>query len=422
MSDVWPQLVLVLLLVLLNAAFAGAEMAMVSLREGQLHRLERQSANGRALAALARNPNRFLATIQIGITLAGMLASASAAVSLAAPLEESLDFLGGAADVASVVVVTIILSYFTLVFGELAPKRLAMQSAERWGLVTARPLSILSTLTRPVVWLLSKSTDIVVRILGGDPNLERGQISTQELRDLIAIQSALSSQHRAIIDGAIEITDRTLREVYLPRTVVTVLDADAGAAEGRAQLAAAGHSRAPVAPGANLDDVIGTVHLRDLIVDDDRAIRDLMSPLVVFPETVKVLDALREMQRSRVTLAVVTDEHGGAEGIITIEDIVEELVGEIYDEADRDILGVRREADGTLVVPGRFPVHDLPDLGIDLPSGPYSSVAGVVLTHLQQFPKGGESVEVGPWRFTVLAVTGLRITRVGISPVPDATE
>ncbi len=419
MSEVWPQLLLVLLLVLLNAAFAGAEMALVSLREGQLHRLEHQSANGRVLAALARSPNRFLATIQIGITLAGLLASASAAVSLAEPVEAWLGFLGGAADVTAVVIVTLILAYFTLVFGELAPKRLAMQSAERWGLITARPLSVMSSLTRPVVWLLSKSTDLVVRALGGDPSLEREEISTQELRDLIAIQSTLSGQHRAIIDGAIEITDRTLREVYLPRTVVTVLDADATAAEGRTILAAAGHSRAPVAPGSNLDDVIGTVHLRDLLVDDGRPVRDLAAPPLILPETVKVLDALREMQRSRITIAVVTDEHGGAEGIITIEDIVEELVGEIYDEADRDVLGVRREIDGSLVVPGRFPVHDLPDLGIDLPSGPYSSVAGVVLTHLQRLPKGGESVEVGPWRFTVLAVTGLRITRVRIARVGE---
>ena len=170
MSGLWPELVLVGVLVLLNAAFAGTEMALVSLRDGQLQRLEQRSATGALVARLARDPNNFLATIQVGITLAGFLASAAAAVSLAEPLEEPLGFLGGAARPVSIVVVTLALAYVTLVFGELAPKRVAMQRAERWALLAARPLSFVSTITRPVVWLLSRSTDLAVRLMGGDPS------------------------------------------------------------------------------------------------------------------------------------------------------------------------------------------------------------------------------------------------------------
>src|SRR5918999_1353008 len=169
MNGLWPQLGLVVVLVLLNAAFAGSELALVSLREGQLRRLEQRSGTGAVLARLAREPNRFLATIQIGITLAGFLASAAAAVSLAEPLEEPLSFLGGAARPVAIVVVTLLLAYVTLVFGELAPKRVAMQRAESWALVAARPLSIMSLVTRPVVWMLSRSTDPALRPVGRHP-------------------------------------------------------------------------------------------------------------------------------------------------------------------------------------------------------------------------------------------------------------
>ncbi len=250
MSDVWPQLVLVGVLVVINAAFAGTELALVALRESQLQRLEARSATGAVLARLARQPNQFLATIQIGITLAGFLASAAAAVSLAEPLEEPLSFLGGAAAPTSVIVVTLILAYFTLVFGELAPKRLAMQRAEKWGLVMARPLDLLSTLTKPVVWLLSKSTDLAVRVLGGDPTLQREEVSGEELRDMVAIHDNFPPEQRQIIDGAFEIAERQLDQVMVPRNDVMVVDAEidvrrrAGSAAGVRPLTRAGRREA----------------------------------------------------------------------------------------------------------------------------------------------------------------------------------
>jgi putative hemolysin len=430
MTGIWPQVGLVVVLVLLNAAFAGSELALVSLREGQLRRLERRSATGAVLARLAREPNRFLATIQIGITLAGFLASASAAVSLAEPMERQLDFVGGAARPVSIILVTLILSYVTLVFGELAPKRVAMQRAERWGLLAARPLALMDRLTRPAVWLLSQSTNVAVRLFGGDPSRGREEVTQEELRDLVAAQKSFTPQQRRIIDGAFEIAERTLQEVLRPRPDVYTIEASLPCDRASDELAASGHSRAPVVSTTSLDDVIGIVHLRDLLsAEAGCTAGSRAAPATIFPETLGVLDALRQMQLHRVQMAVVVNEHGGAEGIITVEDLVEELVGEIYDETDRDVLMVRREPDGSIVLPGRFPVHDLPDVGIEVPEGQYATVAGYLLWRLQRIPdQPGDVVDVGPWRMTVTGVDDRAISEVRVArrnldgarqPTPD---
>jgi putative hemolysin len=423
MTGAGPQLLLVGLLVLINAGFAGTELALVSLREGQLQRLERRSATGALVARLARQPNQFLATIQVGITLAGFLASASAAVSLAKPLRDPLGFLGGAAEPASIVAVTLILSYLTLVFGELTPKRLAMQRAERWALVAARPLSFVATLTRPAVWLLSRSTDLAVRILGGDPNREREEVTEEEIRDMVATQRTFSAQQRTIISGAFDVGDRTLHDVLRPRPDVLVLDPDDSCAEGRSMLVTSGHSRAPVGHDHSLDDAVGIVHLRDLLSDEpDCKVGQHAQPAMLFPESVTVLRALRDMQVRRAQMAIVINEHGGAEGIITVEDLVEEIVGEIYDEADRDVMSIRREADGSIVLPGRFPIHDLPDIGISAPEGAYATVAGLLLERLGRLPEmPGDVVDSGPWRFTVTKVTPRAITEVRVAQRVEAT-
>ncbi|MFP5317264.1 MAG: hemolysin family protein [Acidimicrobiia bacterium] len=411
-----PQLALVAVLILINAALAGSELALVSLREGQLRRLEARGGAGQTLARLARDPNRFLATIQIGITLAGFLASAAAAVSLAEPLEEPLGFLGSAARPASIVLVTLALTYLTLVFGELAPKRVAMQRAERWGLLAARPLALFSALTRPVVWLLSHSTNLAVRVMGGDPHREREEVSEEELRDMVGAHRAFSPEQRTILSGAFEIAERTLDEVMKPRRDVVVLSAGTACGDALEVLATSGHSRAPVADGGDLDHVVGVVHLRDLIGGGNAPVRDRASPATFLPESAHVLHALRDLQEAHQQLAVVVDEYGGGAGIVTVEDLLEELVGEIYDESDRDVLGVEREADGALVVRGSFPVHDLADVGVDLPEGDYATVAGLVLSALGRIPdEPGDHVEIDGWGATVLAVDHRAITRVRLS-------
>jgi len=420
-GDVWPQLLLVAVLVVINAAFAGTELALVALRESQLQRLEQQSSTGALLARLARQPNQFLATIQIGITLAGFLASAAAAVSLAEPLEAPLGFLGGAAGPVSVILVTLILAYFTLVFGELAPKRVAMQRAEKWGMVTAHPLNVLSTLTRPVVWLLSKSTDIAVRLLGGDPSIQREVITGEELRDMVAIHETFSDEQRKIIDGAFEIAERRLDEVMVPRSEVVVIDADATCGDALALLLETGHSRAPVAEERNLDRTVGMVRLRNLLGRDDDPVTVAMRDIPAFPDAAHVLTAMRGFQTQRTQMAVVFDERGRALGMVTVEDLLEELVGEIYDETDSGPAPAVREPDGTTVLPGSFPVHDLVDLGIDLPNGDYTTISGLVLDELGHFPTIGETLRVDDWQIEIRSIERHRIRHVAIRPAVDDT-
>lgn len=415
------QIALVFVLVLVNAVFAGSEMALVSLRESQLQRLERASRAGAVLARLGRDPNRFLATIQIGITLAGFLASATAAVALAEPLVGSLGFLGTAARPVSIVLVTVLLTFITLVLGELAPKRIAMQHAERWSLLVARPLDMLSSISRPAVWLLSAGTDLVVRLTGSDPRARREEVTTEELRDMVAAQRNLTPEHRTIISGAFEVADRILREILVPRREVVTLSADLTTAEALRELHASGHTRAPVVGPGGLDDVIGIVHMRDLL-DGEGLVRDRASPALFLPETLRVTDAMREMRQRRQPFAMIVDERGSIDGIVTVEDLVEEVVGEIYDETDRDVQTAVRESDGALLLSGTFPIHDLPDLGLEvdhLDHGDYTTVAGLVLAQLGHIPKApGEVVELPRFTAQVVEVTGRAITKVRVRPLP----
>jgi putative hemolysin len=420
------QVALVLILVLVNAAFSGSEMALISLRESQLQRLEKTSRGGRVLAKLARDPNRFLSTIQIGITLAGFLASAAAATSLAAPLIEPLGFLGTAAEPVAILLVTILLTFVTLVIGELAPKRIAMQRAEGWALMAARPLDFLSTVSRPVIWLLGTTTNLLVRLTGGDPGAGREEVSTEEIRDMITAQRDFSPEQRTIISGAFDIVDRILREILVPRRDVLSIRADTPAHDALRTLITSGHSRAPVTGQMGLDDVVGMVHLRDLY-DATGPVGDLASPAVFLPETLKVSDALRQLRTQHQQFALVVDERGAIDGIVTIEDLVEEIVGEIYDETDRDILSVIREADGAQLLPGGFPMHDLTDLGIELPDsdddGDYTTVAGLVLARLGHIPKEpGEVVRTTGHSFEVVEITGHAITKVRVREAIPATD
>ncbi len=419
MSGVWFELVLVLFLVLLNAAFAGSEVALISLREGQLKRLEQESGPGRLVARLARNPNQFLSTIQIGITLAGFLASAAAAVSLAKPLIGPLGFLGGAAEAVAVVVVTLALTFVTLVAGELAPKRIALQQPEPWARRAARPLAWITASTRPAVWLLSRTTDLLVRVAGGDPSVQREEITEEEVRDLVATPGRFRPEQRTILEGAFELAERRLRDVLVPRRDVIAFPIGMPASQALDALVATTHSRAPVYR-RDLDDVVGMVHLRDLI-DESDTVEAHVRPAFALPESLTVLEGLRRLQAERQQLGLVLNEYGGIEGIITIEDLLEEVVGEIYDEFDPEVAAVQRQPDGSMLLAGSFPVHDLPDLGVELPEGPYTTIAGLVLARLGHLPVPGETVQVDGWRLEVLEVQRRAITRLRLSCASPTT-
>jgi putative hemolysin len=410
----WLEAGLVLLLVVVNAGFAGSEVALISLREGQLRRLEQEGGQGRLVARLARDPNQFLSTIQIGITLAGFLASAAAAVSLAQPLLPLLEFLGRAAEPVAVLLITVVLTYLTLVVGELAPKRIALQRPERWARRAARPLAVVSTVTRPAVWLLSKSTDLLVRLAGADPGRQREEVTEEEVRDMIVTGGVFRPEQRRLLSEAIEIGERRLSDMLVPRRDVVAIPAEATVQEAIQTLLETTHGRAPVYRG-DLDEVLGLVTLQDL-VGVEGAVAGCVRPVLALPESMGVLDALRRLQAERGQLAIVLNEYGGTEGIVTVEDLLEELVGEIYDEFDPDVLGVQYRPDGSIVVPGAFPVHDLPDLGISLPEGDYATVAGLILERLGRIPAAGDTVQVDRWRLEVLAMDRNAIGRVRLTP------
>ncbi|BCJ77073.1 membrane protein [Catellatospora sp. IY07-71] len=420
MGDHWIQLVLVAVLIIVNALFAGSEMALVSLREGQLRRMEQQGGGAAAAAALARDPNRYLATIQIGITLAGFLASATAAIALAEVLQPALGFLGRAARPVAVVGVTLLLTFLTLVFGELAPKRVAMQHAERWARLAGRPLTTLAAISRPFVWVLSKATDLGVRLMGGDPGGHRDEITPEEVRDLVSVHRGFTAEQRLIIAGAVEITERVLREVLIPRRNVFLLDADLPVDVARKELAGSGFSRAPVVRRRNIDDTIGIVHLRDLLSQDDGTVADVARPVLLLPDSLHAGDALRRFKVERQQFALVVDEHGAVDGIVTMEDLLEEVVGEIYDEADRDVMAVQQGEDGDMLLPGTFPIHDLPDIGVTFeqrPGGDYITVAGLVIAVLGHVPtQPGEIVHLDGWTAQVTSVDRHAITEIRLRP------
>jgi putative hemolysin len=240
-------------------------------------------------------------------------------------------------------------------------------------------------------------------VLGGDPSASDEEITDEELRDLMVAQRRFTLDQRHIIEGAFEIADRPLRVVLIPRRDVVVLADDESTSVGMDKLARSGHSRAPVVTH-DLDDVTGVVHLRDL-VGGAGTVGERARPPLVLPESVDVLDALRRMQTEHQQMAIVVNEYGATEGIVTLEDLIEELVGEIYDETDRDLGAVQRQPDGAFVLAGTFPVHDLTDLGIDLPEGDYATMAGLVLDRLGHVPTtAGETVDIDGWRLEALAI------------------
>jgi putative hemolysin len=421
------NVLVVLALIFVEALFVASEIALVTLRESQLARLAEKGRRGAAVAKLAADPNRFLAAVQIGVTLTSLLSSAYGAVTLSHQAGDGLTSLGltrGAADVIGFLLVTIVISFVTLVIGELAPKRLALQRTEAAAQLVAPPLNRFASLMRPVIWLLSDSTNLVVRLLGGDPDATRESISEEELRGLVNSHEALGRDERRLIDEVFSASDRRLREVLVPRTEVQFLDAATTVAQAWKAVRAGPHSRYPVVRGSH-DDVVGFVHIRDLVapsVDGDaRSIRvgDLARPVLMLPDGKNVLDALADMRRERLHLAIVVDEYGGTAGIVTLEDLVEELVGDIRDEYDIDTSAAQRLRGGDVVMDGLLNTDDFAEeSGVRLPEGPYETVAGYVMAELGHLPQIGGSVDVEGCRLTVAELDGRRVARVRVGRVP----
>jgi len=422
---------LVLVFVLVGGVFSATEMALVSLRPSQLDRLEQQGSRGAKVASLARDPNRFLAAVQIGVTVAGFLSAAYGASTLApdvAPIFTGLGMPDGAADNVALVVMTLVIAYLSLVLGELVPKRFALQKSAGLATAVAPPLSRFATVMRPVIWFLSLSTNAVVRLLGGDPHATNEEMSEDELRDLVGGHEGFEDDERKIVQDVFAATQRTVKEVMQPRHSVVFLSASTSLAEAATNVRDMPHSRYPVT-GSSVDDILGFVHVRDLLqAEGDRTstIGSLARDIPVLPGTNRILPAMAQMRNDGVHIALVVDEYGGTDGIVTLEDLVEELVGEIRDEYDLpgepdESHEVRREG----VFDGGLNIEDFAEItGIELVDGSYETVAGFVIDQLGRMPEVGDMVEVGDAALTVAELDGRRISQISVVriPVPAPAE
>jgi putative hemolysin len=412
----------VLALILIEALFVSAEIALVSLREAQVQKMAESNRRGALVARLVRDPNRFLATVQIGVTLTSLLSSAYGATTLSEDAKRALVSGGlssGLAGFTGLVGVTMVISFITLVIGELAPKRLALQRIEATSRAVGPFINGMSTLCRPVIWLLSTCTDVVVRLFGGDPSAAREQVSGGELRRMVASNAALSTDERRMIDEVFGAGERQLREVLVPRTEVVFLDAATPIRSAATEIARYPHSRYPVID-RSADNVVGFVHVRDLLSpgasDRGERVSALARPALFLPGTKHVLDALSEMRRDSFHLAIVVDEYGGTAGIVTLEDLVEEVIGDIRDEYDNARADVIRLRGGVLDLSGLVNLDEAAEeIGVRLPEGPYETLAGFLIAQLGRMPETGDEVVYDNLHFTVHSMDGRRVSRVRIA-------
>ena len=415
---------LVLLFIGIAGLFVAAEIALISLRESQIRQLEGKSKRGDRVVALTRNPNRFLAAAQVGITFLGFLSAAFGAERLGkyiSPVFEDLGLSKSLSATLALISITIVIAYISLVFGELVPKRLALYRTEIIALAVAPIIDFTAKVFRPAIWLLSKSTDVIVKLFGLSSKEIRSEISEAELVDLVSGHTSLSDEEREIVEEVFAAGDLQLHEIMVPRTEVDFMDVGLSITDAITVAIEHSHSRYPVTRGST-DEVIGFLHVRDLlnpkvISSSGETILELVRPVLNLPGTKGVLPALAEMRSKRSHIAVVLDEYGGTDGIVTLEDLVECLIGEIHDEYDSEEVEVTPQArTGEFEIDSLISLEDLYDeTGIALPEGPYETVGGLVMHHLGRIPEPHDSIKVNQVRITVLNVEGKRAGQLLIS-------
>jgi putative hemolysin len=425
-SETLQSAAIVLALIVIEGLFVAAEISLVSLRDSQVRRLAEHGHRGAAVARLVRDPNRFLAVVQIGVTLTALLSSAYGAITLSETAKKALiRYTGmgeGLAGFLGVLGVTLIISYVTLVIGELAPKRIGLQRAQGTALLVAPFLDRMAAIARPLIWLLSKSTNLVVRMLGGDPDTSREEITAEEVRALVAGTTEITADERQLIEEVFAAGERQLREVLVPRTEVEFLDAATPLSKAARIAVGSPHSRFPVYRDSH-DEVIGFVHVRDLLDPEfsgrSSPISEVVRPVKYLPTGKRVLAVLSEMRREGHHLAIVVDEYGGTAGMVTVEDLVEELIGDIRDEYDVEGAQARRLQGGAVEVDGLLNLDAFAaETGVELPQGPYETVAGHVVAMLGHVPQVGEFVEAAGHRLVISEMDGRRVARVRVVPPP----
>ena len=422
-TPLFSSILIVVGLIVTGGLFVAAEIALISLRESQVKQLALRGKRGAIVAKLAANPNRLLGALQVGVTLTGFLSAALGAEKLGVYVIPWLEALGvpeNSAATTSLVGVTLVIAYFSLVFGELVPKRLALFRTEQIALASALFIDFVANLFRPIIWVLSHSTNLIVRLFGIDPKEQRTAISEEELLDLVAGHAALTDEERDIVEEVFNASERQVHEVMVPRTEVDFMDASLTVGKAISLAIEKAHSRYPVVRGSS-DEVVGFIHVRDLLdtslATSNAKIQELARNIMYLPGTKGILPALTEMRKQRQHLAIVLDEYGGTDGIVTLEDLVETLIGDIRDEYDTDEVEISEESrTGDFEIDGLISLEDLQEeTGVELPEGPYETASGFVMHYLGRIPVEQDIVGVNGVRITVLSMEGKRAGRLLIS-------
>ncbi len=429
-GSIWFYIILLIVLILVNAFFAMSEIAIISLNDAKLRRMA-QSGNKKAkiLTNMVGQPSKFLATIQVGVTLSGLLASAVAADTFAEYIV--LAFNGtninpGLIRGISLVVITIILSFFTLVFGELVPKRLAMNSSEKISFAIARPLQIIYTFEKPFVAFLSWSTNLVLKLFGVSAEQESEEVTEEEIRMMIDVgneNGSIEQADREMINNIFEFDDRTAEEIMTHRTEMTALPLTASLEECIHTAVETGYSRVPVYD-EDLDDIVGILYIKDLLdlvlssPPFEFKVENYMRQPLYVPETNRCKVLFKELQEKKVQMAIVVDEYGGTAGLVTMEDLLESIVGNIQDEYDDEEEEVSQLSENVYLIDGLTQLEDVEKLfGIHFDdNGDYDTIGGYIIDELGYIPTADEhpAVTVGNVSFTVLDVVERRIDKIRV--------
>lgn len=439
-SILMPILVL-FLLILVNAFFAMSEIAIITLNNNKIARMaEDGDKKARQVVKLTANSSHFLSTIQIGITLAGFLASASASrafVDRLADLINKIPFVGSSDSWKSVVsgfslvAITLIVSYFSLVLGELAPKRIAMQIPEKVSFRSIGILLFIAAVAKPLVKILSFSTNLIVRLFGFDPNASQKLVTEEEIRMLVDVggeRGVIEEVQKEMINNIFEFDDIDVSDIMTHRTNIFAVEANDPMEDLIKIAIEEGYSRIPVFDD-DPDNIIGIVYVKDLLkfigndMPEENTLRSIMRKAYYIPETKRCGELLKEMTTSHVQMAVVVDEYGGTAGLVTLEDLLEAIVGNIQDEYDNEAEEISKIDENTFTVDGITDIDEVEELfGIHIPEGEYDTLAGFVISLLGFLPQDQDMnvVEHENLRFTVLKVEERRIEKIKVEILPPA--
>ncbi len=408
-ADPWGPLLLQIVLILINGWFAATEVAVLSMNEAKLrHEADEGDKAAVQLLKLAESPNKFLSTIQVCITLAGFLGSAFAAEAFSDPLTQLFIDAGvritpEVLDTLCVVLITLLLSYFTLVLGELVPKRLAMHKPEEFARSSLRILNICSILFAPIVWLLGASTNVLLRLFGVDPNADQEEVTEDDIRMMVDMgeeSGAIEEAEKEMIENIFEFNNLTAENVMTHRTDVTSIWVDESWDVILQTIRETGLSRFPVY-NEDMDDIIGTINTRVFLLnmqtEHPKSVREMLREAYFVPETVQADQLFRNMQMKKIHMAIVVDEYGGMSGIVTMEDLLEEIVGNIYDEFDPQAEAeITRVSDDTWRISGQAALEDVADaLDVELPlDEDYDTIGGLIFSQFTLIPEDGSQPEV----------------------------